>query len=100
VSIHASRLEYPDSSHAPERLWEWEKEHRARLLWHATTCGHELMHRYFLTWEALAQENQRIWEASYQPRPAYEPWDTWQAWMSEYRTLVAAVQDVYEARHE
>ena len=26
------RLEYPGSPHAPERLWEWEKEHRARLL--------------------------------------------------------------------
>ena len=40
--IHAYRLEYPDSPHAPEKLWEWEKEHVARLLWNATTFGREL----------------------------------------------------------
>jgi len=34
--------------------------------------GRELMHRHFLTWEALVQENQRIWETSYLPRPLFE----------------------------
>ena len=31
--------------------------------------------------------------------PAYEPWNTWQGWMSEYRTLVATAQEVYEAQY-
>jgi hypothetical protein len=99
MPIHAYRLAYPDSSHAPERLWEWEKEHCARLLWNATTFGRELMHRYFLTWEALAQENQRIWETSYLPRPLYASWATWRVWLDEYRELVRDVQDIYEEHH-
>ena len=97
--LHAYRLVYPDSPHAPEMLWEWEKEHRARLLWNATTFGRELAHRYFPTWNALAEENQRIWETCYLPRPLYESWDTWQKWMAEYRTLVATAQEVYEAQY-
>ena len=97
--LHAYRLVDPDSSHVPERLWEWEKEHLARLLWNATVFERELMHRYFLTWEALAQENQRIWEVYYLPRPLYESWATWDAWLNEYRELVRDMQDMYEQHH-
>ena len=91
--LHAYRLLYPDSPHAPERLWEWEKEHLARLLWHATVLGRELTHRYFLTWEALAQDNQRIGQVYYLPRPLYEPWKPWRAWRDEYREWVRDVQE-------
>src|SRR5262245_17062001 len=97
--LHAYRLTYPDSPQAPEMLWEWEKAHVGRLLWNATVFGRELAHRSLLTWEALAQENQRLWETYYRPRPAYEPWDAWQAWMSEYRALVCDVQDIAEEHH-
>jgi hypothetical protein len=97
--LHAYRLTYPDSLHAPEMLWEWEKEHVGRLLWNATVFGRALAHQYFPDWGALAQENQRIWETCYLPRPAYEPWESWQGWMAEYRALVATMQDVYEAQH-
>ena len=97
--LHASRLTYPDRPHAPEMLWEWEKAHVGRLLWNATVCGRELAHRYFLTWEALAQENQRIWETSYLPRPLSESWATWHAWLDEYRELVRDVQTLYEEHH-
>jgi hypothetical protein len=99
VPIHAYRLVYSESSRAPEMLWEWEKAHLARLLWNATIFGRELAHRYFPTWKALAEENQRIWETDYRPRPLYESWETWQAWMSEYRALVRDVQDIYEECH-
>ena len=99
MPIHAYRLEYPDSPHAPEMLWEWEKVHVGRLLWNATAFGRELTHRYFLTWDALAQENQRIWEMHYLPRPLYEPWKTWNAWLDEYRELVRDAQDIYEKHH-
>jgi hypothetical protein len=97
--LHAYRLVYPDSPHAPERLWEWEKVHVGRLLWNATAFGRALTHRYFLTWEALAQENQRLWETSYLPRPLYESWETWRAWLDEYRELVRDAQDIYEENH-
>ena len=97
--IHAYRLVYPDSPDGPELLWEWERPHIDRLLWNATTFGREVVHGSFLDWDAFAQANQRIWTTSYQPRTLYAPWDTWQGWMAEYRTLVATVQEVYEAQH-
>jgi hypothetical protein len=99
MPIHAYRLVYPDSPSAPERLWEWEKVHVGRLLWNATTFGRELAHRYFLTWNALAQENQRIWETDYLPHAAYQPWATWQAWIREYRELVRDVQAIAESHN-
>ena len=94
--LHAYRLLYPDGPHTPEMLWEWERPHIALLLWNATVFGRELMHRHFLTWEALAQENQWIWETSYLPRPRFETWATWHAWLDEYRELVRDVQEMYE----
>jgi hypothetical protein len=97
--LHAYRLIYADRPHAPEMLWEWEKEHCARLLWNATIFERELAHRYFPTWNALAEENQRIWETYYLLRPLYESWRTWQAWLDEYREIVRDVQDIYEEYH-
>ena len=41
--------------------------------------------------EALVQENQRIWET---PRPLYEPWKTWRLWLDEYRELVRDVHNM------
>ena len=97
--LHAYRLLYPDGPHTPEMLWEWERPHIALLLWNATVFGRELMHRHFLTWEALAQENQWIWETSYLPRPLFATWATWHAWLDEYRELVRDVQEMYEEHH-
>ena len=85
--IHVYRLVYPDSPHAPEMLWEWERPYVDRLLWNAKTFGCAVVQRYLLSWEALAQENQRIWETYYRPRPLYESWETWRAWLDEYRKL-------------
>jgi hypothetical protein len=45
--IHASKLVSPDSLCAPEMLWEREQLHIGRLLWNATTFGHEITHWYF-----------------------------------------------------
>src|SRR2546425_7436411 len=86
VPIHASRLVYPDSPHAPEMLWEWERPHIDRLLWNAQPFGRTVVQCSFLHWNALAEANQHIWMTSYLPRPLYEPWDTCQAWLTEYRT--------------
>jgi len=97
--IHAYRLLYPDSPSAPEMLWEWEEPYITRLLWNANTFGRTVVQCTFLHWNALAAANQRIWETSYRLRPSHEPWDTWQGWMAEYRTLVATVQEMYEAQH-
>jgi hypothetical protein len=68
--IHAYRLRYPDSPHAPEMLWEWERPYIDRLLWNATTFGREVVQRYFSDQDTLAEENQRIWHVYSLPRPA------------------------------
>ena len=69
------------------------------LLWNAKTFGRTVVQCLFVHWNALAAANQRIWETSYVPRALYAPWESWQAWMAEYRTLVATVQEVYEAQY-
>jgi hypothetical protein len=94
--LHAYRLVYPDSPHAPEMLWEWERPYIERLLWNAKTFGREVVQRYFADRDALAQENQRIWERDYLPRPLYEPWESWRAWLDEYREIVREVQKIAE----
>jgi hypothetical protein len=81
--IHAYRLRYPDNPHAHEMLWEWERPSVDRLLWNAKTFGREVVQRYCADQDTLAEENQRIWHVYALPRPACEPWDTWQAWMTE-----------------
>ena len=94
--LYAYRLGSSDSPHTPEMLWEWEEPYIHCLLWTAKTFERTVVHCLFLHWNALAAANQRIWETSSRLRPSYEPWDTWQEWMAEYRTLVATVQEVYE----
>jgi hypothetical protein len=98
--IHAYRLVYPDSPHASEMLWEWEDPYIHRLLWTAKTFGRTVVQCTFLHWNALAAANQRIWETHYLLRPSHESWNTWQGWMAAYRTLVATVQEVYEAQYD
>jgi hypothetical protein len=90
--IHAYRLVYPDSPHAPEQLWEWEAPYVHALIQNARIFNREVVQRYFADWNAFATENQRIWETYYQPRPFYEPWESWLAWMAEYREIVRDVQ--------
>jgi len=97
--LHAYRLGSSDSPHTPEMLWEWEEPYIHCLHWTAKTFGHPIVHCLFLHWTALAAANQRIWETSYVPRALFAPWANWQAWLTEYRTLVTTVQDVYAAQY-
>ena len=53
-----------------------------------------MVQRYFVGWDALALENERIWETFYLPRPLYEPWESWCAWLDEYREIMGDVQDI------
>jgi hypothetical protein len=89
--VHACRLVY-DPPHALPRLWEWQESHIDNLLRNARTFSRLVDHRHFPSWEALAGENARLWETHYQRCPMYQPWDTWEAWLAEYRALVVEVQ--------
>jgi hypothetical protein len=51
--------------------------------------------RDFTDWNALADDNQWLWETSYAPRPLFGPWATWQAWLAAYRKIVREVQEMY-----
>jgi hypothetical protein len=63
---------------------------------HAKTFGREVVQRSLADWDAFAAENRRIWEIYYLPRPASQPWDTWQAWVRAYRELVRLGLDAHE----
>jgi len=58
--IHAYRLVYPGSPHAPEMFWEWEEPYIQMLIENARVFHREVVQCYFFAWEDLAQENQRI----------------------------------------
>jgi hypothetical protein len=97
--LRAYRLVYPARPHATPQLWEWQQSSIDRVLWNASTFGRWVDQRSFLTWDALAGENARLWETAYRPRAAYAPWPTWLAWLEEYRVLLVTMQEVYEAHH-
>ena len=60
--IHVYRLVDPDSPHAPEMLWEWERRPIDHLLQNARIFGREVVQRSFADWRAFAAENLRIWQ--------------------------------------
>ena len=92
--LHAYRLTYPDSPHAPEMLWEWEEPYIRMLIENARIFHRKVVQRYFLTWDDLAQANQRIWETYYLARPLYQLSETWRVWLDEYREILCDVQDM------
>jgi hypothetical protein len=93
--LRAYRLIYPDSPHAPPHLWECEQPYIEHLLTNAHTFGRWVVQRYFRDWGAYATANARIWRCCYLPKPLYQPWATWEAWLVEYRPLVIDVQAIY-----
>jgi hypothetical protein len=94
--MHACRLVYRESPPAPEMLWEWEAPSMQMLIEHARAFHYEVAWRDFRAWDDLAQENQRIWDTSYRPRARYQLWETWRAWLDEYRMIVRNVRDMAE----
>jgi hypothetical protein len=73
MPIHVYRLVYHESPQTPERLWEWERPHIDRLLWNAKTFHCEVVQRYVLDGDDLAQENQRLWETHSLSHGLYQP---------------------------
>ena len=90
------RLVYPDSPDMPPRLWEWEEFHIRALFKNAGAFHQQMVQSSFLDWDALAQENQHIWDTYYSSRDLYELWGTWSVWLDEYRRIVRDMQNIYE----
>jgi hypothetical protein len=93
--LRAYRLLYPDSPHAPPHLWECEQPYIDHLIQNARTFGRQVVQRYFRNWEAYTQENARIWSHYYLSKPLSQHVGSWEAWLTEYRTLVIDVQAIY-----
>ena len=91
--IHAYRLVYPISEHAPPQLWEYKQPYIDNLLRNARTFDRWVVQWYFEDWKALDRDNTRIWNTYYRPKPLFDHLPTWQEWLPEYRQPIIEVQD-------
>src|SRR5712691_4991813 len=78
--LHAYRLVYPISQHAPPQLWEYEQPYIDNLLSNARTFARWVVQWYVADWGALDCDNTRIWNTSYRPKPLFDHLPTWQDW--------------------
>ena len=85
--IHAYRLTYPFSAYGPPQLWEWEQPFIDALVLNARTFNQRVVQRYFDDWGALAQDNTRIWQTYYEPKPLSELYTGWQEMLAEHRQM-------------
>src|SRR5215510_2260735 len=92
--LHAYRLVYSISEHAPSQLWEYEQPYIDNLLLNARTFDRWVVQWYFADWAALDEDNARIWNSYYRPKPLFDHLPTWQEWLPEYRQLIIEVQDM------
>ena len=58
--IHAYRLVYHLSEHAPPQIWEFEQPYIDNLLRNARTFDRFVTQWYFKDWTALDRDNTRI----------------------------------------
>ena len=91
--LRAYRLVYDLSAHAPPQLWEWQQPHVDHLVLNARTFSRRVVGWWFDDWQALGQDNTRIWATYYRPKPLYDPW---QAWLPEHRQVIVEVQAITE----
>ncbi len=80
---------------APQ-LWEWEQPYIDDLVLNARTFNRRVVGWWFKDWDALDQENTRIWQTYYEPKPLSELYAGWQEMLAEYRQLVVQVQEIAE----
>ena len=90
--IHAYRLVYPLSQHAPPQLWKYAQPSIDNLLRNARTFDRWMVQWYFEDRAAFDYDNTRIWDTYYRPKPLFDAFATWQDWLPEYRQLMIEVQ--------
>ncbi len=54
------------------------------------------MQWYFENWNTLDQDNTRIWQTYYEPKPLSELYTGWQEMLAEHRQLEVEVQEIAE----
>jgi hypothetical protein len=96
--LHAYRLVYLKSPHAPPTLWEWEQPYIHHLILNARSFQTtRVAQRYFRDAADLAAENSRIWEVHYRACPLYDHVPSWETWLAECRQIITQVQEIYES---
>ncbi len=55
------------------------------------------MQWYFDDWDALDQDNTRIWQTYYEPKPLSELYSGWQEMLAEHRQVIVEVQEIASA---
>ena len=94
--LHTYRFVYPLDQHGMPQLWEFEQPPIDNLLLNARTFDRQVVPWYFEDGEALDQDNTRIWETYYRPKPAFDHLADWQAWLPEHRQVLVEVQAIAE----
>ncbi len=94
--LRAYRLTYPFSEYGPPELWEWKQPFIDDLVLNARTFNRRIVQWYFENWNALDQENTRIWQTYYEPKLLSALYAGWQEMLAEHRQLIVEVQEIAE----
>jgi len=92
--LRAYRLTYPFSEYGPPQLWEWQQPYIDHLVLNARTFNRRVVGWWFEDWDTLDQDNTRIWQTHYKPKPAHDHIASWQELLVEYRQVVAEVLEI------
>ena len=95
--LHAYRLASSFSPYTLPHLWEYAQPYIDHLIQNARTFDRRVVQGYFADWHALAADNTSLSDTYYRSTPRFAHCCTWQEWLPEYRQLILAVQEVYEA---
>jgi hypothetical protein len=69
--LHAYRLIYPLSQHAPPHVWEYEQPYIDNLLRNARTFDRWVVQWYFENWASLDRDNTCNWDMYDRPQPLF-----------------------------
>ncbi len=94
--IHAYRLVYPFSEYGPPQLWEWQQPYIDHLVLNAKTFNRRVVGWWFEDRDALDQDNTRIWQTYYEPKPLSELYAGWQEMLAEHRQSIVEVLEIAE----
>ncbi len=87
--LRAYRLVYDFSNFGPPQLWEWQQPYIDHLVLNARTFNRRVVSWYFEDWNTLEQDNTRIWQTYYEPKPLSELNSGRQERPAEHQQVVA-----------
>jgi hypothetical protein len=89
--LRAYRLTYDFSNFGPPQLWEWQQPYIDHLVLNGRTFNRRVVGWWFEDWDALDEDNTRIWQTYYEPKPTHDHISSRQVSMAEHRQVAAVV---------